>query len=161
MAFAQFVQLPNRLGSLPEIFRPVNIPAPPVYDTGALVKPILNLAEYLSPESRAKRKAAVAKANFEYRMYSSDNMATKDPFYYYKLREYQDRHRRTNAYINKAGKGAASYETPAMKAFKKLRPKQEKIADPAEESDETELMESEGLGDVSLGVAYADEEETE
>lgn len=78
MGFQQLQTLPARLGNIPEIFHPTNIPAPPVYNTDAAVAPLLKLAEYLSPDARARRKAAVAKAAYDYWMYAPGGQAYKN-----------------------------------------------------------------------------------
>lgn len=80
-----FDRLPNAITApLPEIFHPIPIERPPVYPTGEMIKPILALADYLSPDSRAKRKAAVAKANYEYRLYQPGGIAENQALWKYK-----------------------------------------------------------------------------
>lgn len=89
MSFETFQHLPNYDLQIPR-FTPVNIPPPPVYNTTETIAPLLHLAEYLSPDARALRKAVVAKANFEYRAYTSGNpKAFLDPQFYLRLRAMQ------------------------------------------------------------------------
>lgn len=63
-----FETLPDHNLQIPE-FHPVQVAPPPVYNTAATIAPLLKLAEYMSPESRAHRKALIAKANYEYWLY--------------------------------------------------------------------------------------------
>lgn len=89
MGFASFQELPSRNLQIPDQHF-ASVSAPPVYDTSQSIKQITALAAYLSPDARARRKAAVAKANYEYRLYSSGT--NKDPFFLYKVRAYNDAH---------------------------------------------------------------------
>lgn len=73
-----FDRLPDRLGSLPELYHPVQPVAPPIQNTSEMIKPLLHLAEYLSPESRARRKAIVAEAAFNYWKYAPGGPAEKE-----------------------------------------------------------------------------------
>lgn len=80
-----FESLPNKLGAIPE-FHPLPVQTPPTYNTQAAIAPLLHLADYLSPRKRAMRKAAVAKANYEYRMYRPGGPAEKNAAWMYEGR---------------------------------------------------------------------------
>jgi hypothetical protein len=72
MAFETY---PNYNIRLPEVPRPMAPTPIPVYDTSQSIKQLQMLSEYFSPLARAQRAAAVAKANWEYRVYHSNNPA--------------------------------------------------------------------------------------
>lgn len=93
-----FASLPNRLGNLPEIYHAIPVERPPVYDTTAMITPLLHLADHFSPESRAKRQAAVAKANYEYRLYAGGGM---DKLWWMKNQQQQMQMRLTASNIAK------------------------------------------------------------
>lgn len=111
-----FDVLPSRVNGITsqDLYRPVAVPAPPVYDTEKLLHPLMALADYMSPVKKAQRKAQVAEYNYKYWLYTKGDPATiKDPFYAYKVRDYEDKHS-VAMHKLKAG-GSLSHETPAQR----------------------------------------------
>lgn len=105
-----FETFPGYHINVPEIFHPAPVERPPIFNTSETIAPLLHLAQYLSPEARALRKAAVAKANWEYRAYTSGNpRAALDPLFYWHLRGARANIAHIEALTKKAleGKGGA------------------------------------------------------
>jgi hypothetical protein len=122
MGFANFQQLPSHDLHVPE-FHPAQVPAPPVYNTTETIAPLLNLANYLSPVERAKRKAVIAKANYEYRLYSGggDPRLIKDPFFYLKRQKLMTDIMAKQAYMNRLNKsGHAPIDPNAARRMQKF-----------------------------------------
>lgn len=122
MSFANFQQLPSHDLHVPE-FHPLPVPAPPVYNTTETIAPLLNLANYLSPVERAKRKAVIAKANYEYRLYAGggDPRLIKDPFFYLKRQKLMTDIMAKQAYMKKLNRsGHAPVNPIAAERYKQV-----------------------------------------
>src|SRR5450631_1947547 len=88
MGFENLQRLPSAQLDIPK-YQPYIQPPPPVYDTSATIHSLQALAEYMSPNARALRQAAVAKANYEYRMYRPGGLAEKNAMWMSQLRQSQ------------------------------------------------------------------------